>query len=50
MTTTVEQRDALVFLSFVQGTSITVIVLNTGMTAVEVEWVLRREIAERDKK
>jgi hypothetical protein len=25
-------------------------VLNTGMTAVEVEWVLRREMSERDKK
>jgi hypothetical protein len=47
---TLEQRDAMVFLAFTQGTSITVIVMNTGMTATEVEWVLRREIADRTKK
>jgi hypothetical protein len=47
---TIQQRDALVVSAFTQGTSITSIVMMTGMTAVEIEWVLRRELTDCKRK
>jgi hypothetical protein len=48
--TTVEQRDALIVAAYMQGTSITQIVMMTGMTSVEIEWTLRRELTKLSKK
>jgi hypothetical protein len=48
--TTIEQRDALVINAFLQGTSIPLIVMQTGMTAAEVEWLLRHKLTELSKK